>query len=200
MRASAFPASLACGLALAGAVLLAACPGKPKLPADPGLAADDLGTGVALGMELGAAEAAAAQTREGLACLVLTRDALATAAPYAERPEGKDLVLVLHAPHLPVLGGGAEQDVVDEMRCYLAPAEQSRVTLLGNSAAALTPESAEALLGKPVNRTVDSDGKTHLAWYFEQGAKAPRLKLITSHNVDGHCFALALSVDYTLKL
>ena len=66
--------------------------------------------------------------------------------------------------------------------------------LLGKVAAPLTPTEVMAWLGPPANQTNANDGKTHLTYYFAPQVQGkPGLKLITSHELDGHCFAFAVS-------
>ena len=124
----------------------------------------------------------------------MTREELSERSPYSERPDAKDLAVVVHdgAPDGP---GGS----VRELRFYLAAAEQSRVRLLGKHAAQLTPQAVLDWLGEPVNMTTASDGRTHLTYYFAPlQDDDPGIKLITSHEPDGHCFAFAVSIEQQL--
>lgn len=178
-------------LGLAGS----ACHAKSKLPVDPGLAGDTYGIGVSLGQSAELAQQVAAMPNAKLAVWIMTPDELATRAPYSERPPEKDLAVALHMP-LPAstTGAPAETDSVGELRFYLAPAATSQVRLLGKPIAPLTPEDVSAWLGEPVDRTEGNDGRTHLTYYFApQQRGKPGFKLVTSHDLDGSCFAFAVS-------
>lgn len=173
----------------------AACQPESKLPPDPGLAGDTYGVGVSLGMDLASAQQAVAQAGNACEIWLLAPDELATRAPYSERPREKDLVVALHMP-LPAHATEATEEVdgITEIRCYIAPAEASKVRLLGKPVAPLTPEDVTAWLGEPVDRTDGNDGRTHLTYYFApQQQGNPGVKLVTSHDLDGSCFAFAVS-------
>lgn len=182
--------SAICGL-LAGACCIACA---SKYPDDPGLAHDDLGIGISLGMS---AESAASGQAE---VWVITREELNTRSPYTERPPEKDLVVALYYDFVPAASrsSGITAGEINELRCYLATPADSRLKLLGAQAAAMTPEEVVRLCGEPLERTLDIDGTTHLRFLFKpQDDKLARqgdLELVTSHDQAGNCFAFSLAL------
>jgi hypothetical protein len=183
----------ACAVAVLVLLACGACHSKPQLPADPGLARDSFGVGATLGMDYAAAQSAVA-AEPGIEFWLLTREELSDRSPYTERPAGKDLAVVIYdgAP-----GSGA--GTVRELRFYLAEPDNSRVRLLGKNAAPLKPADIIAWLGEPLNTSTASDGRTHLTYYFAPAQKGDvGIKLITSHEPDGRCFAFAVSLEQQL--
>ena len=181
---------LAICLLLVSALAFQAC--KPKFPADPGLLDDDLGTGVKLGTTVQAARDATARREEGLTLWVLTPDELNERDPYNDRPKGTDLAVALYAPELRVGSTRSKGPAVYELRCYLAPPPGGAVRLLGKPAARLTAQDLIDALGPPADKTAANDGRTYLTYYF-LGNKGYGVRLVTSHETDGHCFAVLLS-------
>jgi hypothetical protein len=184
---------------VATVLVLCACSTKPKLPLDPGLSTDDFGVGISIGMDYSAAQAVASKLNDSRICWVLTRDEFADRSPYTERPPEQDLVVAMYAADDAGSGGEAASGAVSELRFFLAAPGVSQVRLLGKDAAPLTPGDVIAWLGPPANQTDANDGKTHLTYYFApQEKNKPGLKLVTSHDLDGHCFAFAVSLEQTL--
>ena len=178
---------------------LCACQNEPKLPLDPGLSADDFGVGIRIGMDYSAAQEAANQPSDSSIFWMLTRDEFANRSPYTERPPEQDLVVALHAADDPDNSADKSSTTVSELRFFLAAPGVSQVRLLGKNAASLTPSDIAAWLGPPANQTNANDGKTHLTYYFAPQQKdQPGIKLVTSHDLDGHCFAFAVSTEEKL--
>ena len=179
---------------------LASC-NRVKLPADPGLAVDDLGIGISLGMPVPDAQQASHSQAK---YWVITRDELVTKTPYKDKPEGRDLIIALYTDYPPGTAGKElkfDFGVVTEIRCYLGSTQDSPVMLLGQPAAGLTPEGIEYVLGPPLESITGSDGNTHLTYHFakqdEEGKTDPKrmIRLTTSHSGGGNCFALLVSLD-----
>jgi hypothetical protein len=164
---------------------------KPKFPADPGLLTDNLGTGVKLGISEQAARDVAARGAAGLTLWVLTPDELNERDPYNERPQGTDLAL--YSPELKAGGAHSAGPAVYELRCYLAPPPGGAVRLLGKPAAQLTSQIIIDSLGQPADKTEGNDGRTYLTYYFLGNRGRGGVRLVTSHETDGHCFAVLLS-------
>lgn len=190
-------------LIVTGCILLASssCT-RPSKPADPGLAADQLGTGIILGMD--AAEArSAAVSKVGLKVLVLTRDELVNRAPFSDKPAEGDLVFALYnelQPDGSTAAGGIINGRINELRCFLGSTADSQVTVLGHPVAGLSPAGMEQIFGHADELVVSSDGNTHLRYEFafEEGGDKDlsglAIRLVTSHNPDGNCFAMLLSL------
>jgi hypothetical protein len=177
----------------------------PQLPADPGLAQDDLGIGLALGTSLTTAREVATSLRSKVELHVLTREELNQQSPFESQTGAQDVVLALYtasseeeAPAPGPLATGT----VDEVRCYLAAdAAHSVVKLLGRPAATLTPELATSVFGQPRITVTSPDGQLHCYFYFpyqaeSQGTKRSSwiVKLILSFTPLGRCYACALSL------
>jgi hypothetical protein len=180
-------------------LVLCGCTSKPKLPPDPGLSTDDFGVGISIGMDYSAAQVVADQPSDSRIFWMLTRDEFTERSPYTERPPEQDLVVVLHAANDPNNSADPSSTTVSELRFFLAAPGVSQVRLLRQDAARLTPGALTALLGPPANQTNGNDGKTHLTYYFAPPTDGkPGLKLVTSHDLDGHCFAFAVSAEQRL--
>ena len=189
-----------CAVCLLLCVVLAGC-NRNRLPEDPGLAVDDLGVGIRLGMSFDEAKGKSNAEAE---FWVITRDELVKRSPYTEKPEGRDLVVALYTEYPPGTTGmdmAADFGVISEIRCYLGKTTDSPVTFLGYPAAGMTPEGMREVLGEPEESVVASDGNTHLTYRFaridEEGKKDPKrvVRLTTSHNARGNCFALLVALD-----
>lgn len=150
-------------------------------------------------MDYSAAQAVADKPNDSRIFWLLTRDEFAGRSPYAERPAEQDLIVVLQAANEDSSSATDSGAVVAELRFFLAAPGISQVQLLGKTAALLSTDAVTSWLGPPANRTDANDGKTHLTYYFEsQDPKTPGLKLVTSHDLDGHCFAFAVSMEAVL--
>jgi hypothetical protein len=169
------------------------------LPPDPGLATDDLGIGIQLGME--PADVKAAPVPDNVEVWTITRAELNTRNPYEERPAGKDLVVALYvpagtagyAPDDPIAAGK-----ISDLRCYLTAPADSRLTLLGQSASVLTKDRIIALCGTPEQITPSSDGNTHLRYVFQPERSAQlgdyNIELVSSFNLADNCFAFSIAL------
>jgi hypothetical protein len=179
-------------LVVSACLPLTSCNGREKLPSDPRLASEDFGTGVHLLMPVDDARSSGK-----VECM--TREQLQASSPYADREPGTDLVIALYSDEAPLPGEGgtgAPLLQITELRAYLAPADKSRLTLLGEKAAGLNPDEVQALLGpSDLPPQAGSDGKTHLVYYFAVDEEPERAyRLTTSHNIDGSCFAIELAL------
>ncbi|MCH7472993.1 hypothetical protein IIA79_08595 [bacterium] len=185
---------LAIVILAAAAVLL-----KPRttLPENLNIAAEDLGTGIRLGMARDEAEAAARQDNEHLEIWVMAREELPGHNPYAERPKNKDLVIALYSQEPAdggYAGGSFAEPVVQELRCYLAEPVDSVVALFGEKLALYKPEEIILRLGEPLERIDSGDGLTHLTYRFASPGKGGMaIELRTSHNHTGKCIAVFLA-------
>jgi hypothetical protein len=194
------PAEVLLGLTLVLSLTACALLGcKPSLSKDPGLLQDDLGTGVHLGMSVSAAKSQASAAPKGLLIRAIQREELPSRSPYAERPPDSDLVLALYTAFPqegPVDNGVTSYDTIEELLCYLAPPNNSVITLLGRPAAQYTADDVVALLGQPVDRAETAEGHVHLTYIFSVAeVKGKALRLVTSHHIHGDCFAVKLALE-----
>lgn len=179
-----------------GLALLLLCAGcsKESLPDGSALAGEDLGLGIRLRMDREAAQQASGPASSAAVIEFSTPEALLNRKPYEERPADKDLVVCIYSEEFadPSDKAAIAANAIYELKCYLAPVGVSKLTLQGQNIAAMNPDDMVALLGQPFTPMQASpDGKWHLSWYFaltELPGKA--LRVTSSHEVDGHCFAL----------
>lgn len=185
-----------CGALLLLLLLLAGCR-KPPFPSGAPLASETFGIGVHLGLLADDAKSLSGPASATAQVEFITAESLLSRKPYSERPEGKDLVLCVYSDELPQPGDKAPlpAGTITEIRCYLAPEGQSKLTLLGQNMAGLNPDEVVAMLGKPFTPYAPSpDGRWHLTFYFSVAGRPDRAYLLTtSHEVDGHCFAVELA-------
>jgi hypothetical protein len=173
-----------------------------KLPPDPGLATEDLGIGIRLGMEPADAKSTAELAPDKVEVWVITREELNTRNPYADRPAGQDLVVALYV--LPGTMGYAPDDPVaagkiSELRCYLTDPADSQLTLLGQPAASLGKNDVIALCGPSEETAPSSDGNTHLRYEFQPDDSAQlgknSLEFVASLNPADNCFAFSIALE-----
>jgi hypothetical protein len=182
------------------ALICCGCPQRPKLPLDPGLAGEDLGLGLKLGISVDAAREIAQRQREQCEIVVLSREELNGRAPYDSQDNPQDRVLAIYLEPAEAAEGqpsGVNQPaVLSELRCYLADPANSVVTLGGMPAAKLTEEQLSAKYGPPVQRTATGDAEVHLTYYFElEDQPEQMIELVASFNAGGTCFALSLALQ-----
>jgi hypothetical protein len=198
------PITRAIRTALLFSVLLAwtAASCAAKLPPDPGLATEDLGIGIRLGMEPADAKSAAELAPDKVEVWVITREELNTRNPYADRPADRDLVVALYV--LPGTMGYTSDDPVaagkiSELRCYLTDPADSQLTLLGHAAAALGQNDVIELCGPSEETAPSSDGNTHLRYEFQPDDSALlgkyNLDFVASLNPADNCFAFAIALE-----
>jgi len=180
---------------LIGATVACCIACGPKYTDDPGLAQADLGIGISLGMPAESVSSGAAEV------WVLTREELNTRSPYGDRPPSKDLVVALYYSFTPAgskVSGALAANMVNELRCYLADPADSKLKLLGETAATLSADDVVRLCGEPLEKTLDVDGATHLRFIFKPlekvQAKQYNLELVTSHKQAGSCFAFSIAI------
>jgi hypothetical protein len=169
-------------------VLLAGCNGRTKLPSDPGLLTEDFGAGISIGMSR--SEAVSKQQAAGpLKIEVIAPESLQTRNPYTEAGTDSELLLVV------VPSDGELRDTVSRVMCYSA-GSVANLRFRGERLAFYAPDDIERIFGVPASRNQSSDSATHLVYYFAHPEDdLMRLKLTTSHNVQGQCFALELQLE-----
>jgi len=168
-----------------------------KYAADPGLLVDGFGTGIQLLMQTSDVPSVTYEQSEWLEVWVVAREELSQRSPYAERPENKDLVVAVYSkfPEDPAAAiPGAEYETIEELRCYLAISDSSQLTLLGEKLVDLAPRDVERLLGACQERTESGDGRVYLTYLFKVAGSKRILKLVSSHEAYGDCFAISLAL------
>jgi hypothetical protein len=166
-----------------------------KLPADPGLLAEDLGIGLTLGMT--AEQARDISPPQDVSLLVLTGEEFAGHNPYDEREAGAELVAAIHSISTEQLGrnGAFVTDPVVSIKGFLAAEGPSRLSLFGENMADVTPVRLVALLGEPASSTSSSDGSTHLGYTFSSRELRQRnITAMFSFDPGGRCYALEISL------
>ncbi|MBN2080580.1 hypothetical protein JW859_00080 [bacterium] len=186
-------------IVLAALAVLGGCD-KSRYPADPGLAGDALGLGLALDMDERQARDVASEAAN-FKIEILSRDELNERNPYAEHDPGRDLVIGIYTPFDAAAGlaDGPAYNHLAELRCYLADPADSKLKLLGQPAATMAPADVMDLCGEPLETVTGNDGVIHLTYRFElpkdhPAAEWAALELVTSHTSAG-CHALAISLQ-----
>jgi len=199
MRRLAYRVALFCAFVLP----LASCPQPVKLPADPGLLAEDFGIGISLLLPAAEARELTASNPGKYQIEAVSRDEFSGRAPYDSAMNTTDRVLAIYqasALDNQSPNNLVPQEAVTEIRCYLADPANSFVQLRGEPAAKLTEARAQELFGEPVQRTETGEGEVHFTYYFAQANNSQEmLQLVLSFHSGGYCFALALALQPRVK-